>query len=84
MIKDKDNIILKIKNKNNQHYKYYYLEHFKNTIQLSLYKNGPNKLFKFEKNTKGFHIKVPHTQKYVFVTQTNKVELSNNKTLFQN
>ena len=61
----------------------YYLEHFNNKLQLSIYKNGPSKIFELEKHNNNFYIKVPNTNKYFFVNK-NKVELSNNKTLFQN
>tara|TARA_B110000977_G_scaffold192798_1_gene266818 strand:+ start:1840 stop:2301 length:462 start_codon:yes stop_codon:yes gene_type:complete len=84
MIKDNDNIILKKKNNTNPSYNYHYLEHFKNTVQSSIYKNGPNKLFKLEQQNNGFNIKVPTINKYLHVTKNNKVELSDNKTLFQN
>uniref|UniRef100_A0A6C0JAG9 Uncharacterized protein n=1 Tax=viral metagenome TaxID=1070528 RepID=A0A6C0JAG9_9ZZZZ len=84
MIKDLDNIILKKKNNTNSRYNYYYLEHLNNTVQSSIYKNGPNKLFKIEKKQNGFNIKVPTINKYLYITKNNKVELSDNKTLFQN
>lgn len=83
IIKEDDNIILKLKNTKKSNYNYYYLEHSNDTLQLSIYKNGPNKLFKIIKHNNGFYIKVPNKDKFLFV-KNNTVILSSNKTLFQN